>query len=77
MAAAGRRELANALATVADKHCTVRVVLAASPPVVVEIADVDPIPAVSRTVERAARYVGDGLKRPRDLQRLDRRERYR
>ena len=54
-----------------DKHCRVRVVLAASSPVVVEITDVDPIAAVSRAVERAARHVGDGIKRRRDLQRLD------
>jgi putative sigma-54 modulation protein len=54
-----------------DKHCTVRVMLTASSPVVVEITDVDPIAAVSRAVERAARHVDDGIKRHRDLRRLD------
>lgn len=54
-----------------DKRCTVRVVLTASSTIFVEVADVDPIAAVSRAVERAARHVGDGLKRRRDSHRMD------
>jgi putative sigma-54 modulation protein len=54
-----------------DKHCTVRVLMTTSSPVVVEITDVDPIAAVSRAVERAARHVSDGIERRRDLSRLD------
>jgi hypothetical protein len=53
-----------------DKHCTVRVMLTALPPVVVQVSDVEPMAAVSRAVERAARHVGDGLERGRDTQRL-------
>lgn len=55
-----------------DKHCTVRVMLTALPPVVVEVTDVEPMAAVSRAVERAARHMRDNLNRRRDLQRLDR-----
>jgi len=53
----------------ADQHCTVHVVLAGLPPVVVEVVDVDPLIAVSRAVERVARRVRDSAGRQRDLQR--------
>jgi hypothetical protein len=46
--------------------------LTALPPVVVEVTDVEPMAAVSRAVERAARHMRDNLNRRRDLQRLDR-----
>ena len=52
-----------------DQHCTVHVVLAGLPPVVVEVVDVDPLAAVSRAVERVARRIRDSAGRQRDLQR--------
>ncbi|MFO0837175.1 MAG: HPF/RaiA family ribosome-associated protein [Phycisphaerae bacterium] len=52
-----------------DQHCTLHVVLAGLPPVVVEVADVDPLAAVSRAVERVARRIRDSATRQRDLQR--------
>ena len=52
-----------------DQHCTVHVVLAGLPPVVVEVVDVDPLAAVSRAVERVARRICDSAGRQRDLQR--------
>lgn len=55
-----------------DKRCTVQVMLAALPPILVEVTDVEPMAAVNRAVERAARHIRDNLNRRRDLQRLDR-----
>lgn len=52
-----------------DQHCTIHVVLAGLPPVVVEVVDVDPLAAVSRAVERVARRIRDSASRQRDLQR--------
>jgi putative sigma-54 modulation protein len=52
-----------------DQHCTVHVVLAGLPPVVVEVVDVDPVAAVSRAVERVARRIRDSANRRRDLER--------
>ena len=52
-----------------DQHCTVHVVLAGLPPVVVEVVDVDLLAAVSRAVERVARRIRDSAGRQRDLQR--------
>lgn len=52
-----------------DQHCTIHVVLAGLPPVVVEVVDVDPLAAVSRAVERVARRIRDGASRQRDVQR--------
>jgi hypothetical protein len=52
-----------------DQQCRVTVVLAASPPVVIEVADIDTAAAVSRATERAARHVRDRLARRRDLRR--------
>jgi len=56
-----------------DQHCTVHVVLAGLPPVVVEVVDVDPLAAVSRAVERVARRIRDSASRQRDVQRQARR----
>ncbi len=50
-----------------DQHCTVHVVLAGLPPVVVEVVDVDPLAAVSRAVERVARRIRDSVSRQRDM----------
>lgn len=52
-----------------DQHCTVHVILAGLPPLVVEVVDTDPLAAVSRAVERAARRIRDNASRQRDLRR--------
>lgn len=52
-----------------DQHCTVHVVLAGLPPVVVEVVDAEPLTAVSRAVERVARRIRDSAHRQRDRQR--------
>lgn len=57
-----------------DQHCTVHVVLAGLPPVVVEVVDVDPLAAVSRAVERVARRIRDSASRQRDMKRQPGRE---
>lgn len=56
-----------------DQHCTVHVVLAGLSPVVVKVANTDPLAAVSRAVERVARHIRDSASRQRDMQRQPRR----
>ena len=51
-----------------DQHCTIHVVLAGLPPVVVEVQDVDPLAAVNRALDRVARRTRDSANRQRDLQ---------
>lgn len=50
-----------------DQHCTIHVVLAGLPPVVAEVVDVEPLAAVSRALERAARRIRDAANRQREL----------
>jgi len=52
-----------------DQHCTIHVVLAGLPPVVVEVQDVDPLAAVSRALDRVARRTRDSANRQRNLHR--------
>jgi len=50
-----------------DQHCTIHVVLGGLPPVVAEVVDVEPLAAVSRGLERAARRIRDAANRQREL----------
>jgi len=52
-----------------DQHCTIHLVLAGLPPVVVEVQDVDPLAAVDRALERVARRTRESAERQRDLHR--------
>lgn len=52
-----------------DQCCTLRVTIAALPPVVVELTDVEALAAVGRAADRAARRVSEALNRRRDLRR--------
>ncbi len=52
-----------------DQSCRLRVVLPALAPVVVEVTDVEPLAAVGRAADRAARHVRDSVNRRRDLRR--------
>lgn len=52
-----------------DQHCTLRVLMPALRPIVVELTDRDPLAAAGRAADRAARRVAEALSRRRELRR--------